>query len=196
MLGGSYQFNEHSENHSALDLGFGDGRNLQLLESLYTSVYGLEISEAICDEARVRFPNVEFLNGFSHQIKTESSFFDLVLAAHSIYYCDSSKIEDNLREVNRVMKIGGRFIFSLPKQNSYLIETSELQPNNYAKVKQDPLNIRNGSLLKFCKSEEELYLLLKETGFNNISIGASENNWWGIHEFCWIVSCNKMQIDE
>ena len=192
LLGKNYEFGDRSKTNAALDLGFGDGRNLELLTSLYTNVYGLEISEAICQEASAWFPNVEFLTGYSHDIASADSFFDLVLAAHSIYYCDFSGIEKNFAEVNRVLRESGRFVFSILKRNSYLVANSKLLEDDYVQVSGDPLGVRNGSLLKYYTIEEDLIELLKRSGFGNISVGSSENNWWGIKEFCWIVSCNKV----
>ncbi|MDA8952424.1 class I SAM-dependent methyltransferase [Pseudomonadales bacterium] len=196
LLGKTYKFNETSSKGAALDLGFGDGRNLQLLASLYSSVYGLEISKEICDAAISKFPEVKYLNGYSHNIPVKNDSFDLVLAAHSIYYCDFGGIEENFSEVSRVIKSGGRFIFSMPKKNSYLIHNAELLDGSYARVKKDPLNLRNNSLLKYCESVEDLERLLAAAGFENISVGSAENDWWGVREFCWIVSCNKSSHSE
>ena len=148
LLGKNYEFGDSSKANTALDLGFGDGRNLELLTSLYPSVYGLEISEAICQKASARFPDVKFLTGYSHDIASADSSFDLVLAAHSIYYCDFSRIEENFEEVNRVLSKSGRFVFSILKRDSYLVANSKLLEDDYVRVLGDPLGVRNGSLLK------------------------------------------------
>src|SRR5215468_7899247 len=41
-----------------LDLGFGDGRNMPLLHNLGMQVYGVEISQDICDLARTRMQHL------------------------------------------------------------------------------------------------------------------------------------------
>jgi len=191
ILGRSYNFEKSYNLKNALDLGFGDGRNLKLLQSVSNNVYGLEISEEICKKAAINFPEIKFIDGFSHSIDIKDNFFSLILAVHSIYYCDKAPIEDNFSEVNRILEPKGRVIISIPKSNSYLIKNSKKLPNNYVSVLSDPLNIRNGYILKYFLNSNDLEDFLIYLNFEDIHIGSCESNWWGINEFYWIVSCQK-----
>ena len=56
----------------------------------------------------------------------------------------------------------------------------------------DPLNIRDGERLKFFENNNKLSESLVQSGFSNIRIGSCDNDWWGINEHYWIVSCNKI----
>ncbi len=191
LLGETYSFNINSGFDNALDLGFGDGRNFNLLKALFSNVAGLEISDEICRMAANNFPDIEYIVGRSNQIYKPDNFYDLVLAVHSIYYCSKYEINSHFAEVSRVLKPNGRLIFSFPTNRSYLVKNAVILDDDYALITSDPLNIRNGTIIKFYRDKKSLIRLLKEQGFKNIMIGKSLNDWWGIKEYCWIVSCNK-----
>ena len=196
LLGKNYKFSSESAGVRALDLGFGDGRNLELLSSVFAEVYALEIADDICVSAAKKYPSINYITGFSHEIGTEDEFFDTVVAAHSIYYCDHSSFDNNLREVNRVLRTHGRFIFSVPKLESYLVSGSDCSHDEYALIKKDPLNLRNGTTIKYFSNEKSLEKALNEAGFCDVFLASLENDWWGIQEFCWVVSCKKAQLYE
>jgi SAM-dependent methyltransferase len=190
ILGNSYSLRTSQYFDKALDLGFGDGRNIQLIKSKYKTVHGMEISESICKAARDKFKDSLFFVGKSHQINQPELTYDLVVAVHSIYYCDDANILDHFNEVFRVLNKGGRFIFSIPKNDSYLINM-DCDNEEYCIVKNDPLGIREGVRLKYYSSQSKLTIDLFTSGFKNICIGMADNDWWGIRESCWIVSCSK-----
>src|ERR1035437_219926 len=102
-----------------LDLGYGDGRNMPLLNNLKLKIYGVEISEEINLQAaeRLKFLGIdaELKLGTNDQIPYDDSFFDYVLACHSCYYLKENKtFDDNLKEISRVIKSNGVFCASLP----------------------------------------------------------------------------------
>ena len=94
-------------------------------------------------------------------------------------------------EVNRVLKKGGRFVFSIPTLKSYLLKNATILPDGYARINFDPLQIRVGQIIKFYSKKENLREDLIKFGFTNIKIGLAKNDWWGIKEYSYIVSCNK-----
>src|SRR5262245_25166607 len=102
-----------------LDLGFGDGRNMPLLRNLGMRIYGVEISQDICDLTHARMTkldvDVTLAVGRNHSIPFEDAAFDIVLACHACYYVDPGKrFNDNILEIFRVLKPGGSFVFSAP----------------------------------------------------------------------------------
>ena len=178
-----------------LDLGCGDGRNIPFLNYLGFSVYGLEINKEIinfCGESLIyNDSKANLVVGSNSKIPFNESFFDFIIACHSCYYIAKNQtFIDNIKEVSRVLKKGGRFIFSVPKDTSYLVKGSEILNDNHAIIKKDPLEIRNGSKIKFFVSKKEIisYIGLY---FDSIEIGSCENDWWGNQEFCWTVVCNS-----
>src|SRR6202165_2613179 len=72
-----------------LDLGFGDGRNMPLLHNLGMKVFGVEISQEICDLTEKRMNGlgieVDLKVGRNHNIPYADDFFDTVLACHACY---------------------------------------------------------------------------------------------------------------
>jgi ubiquinone/menaquinone biosynthesis C-methylase UbiE len=172
----------------ALDLGFGDGRNLELLSSLFNEIHGVELSQKICDLAAERFPNIIFNHGLSHALPYNDSFFDMVVAVHSIYYCHYADFLEILAECKRVMRSEARLIFSIPTGTSYLLRDATIHGSEYATIRNDPINLRNGIRIKFFENQASLSALLVNNNFRNIQIGKVCANWFGINEDYWIVS--------
>jgi len=91
-----------------LDLGFGDGRNMPLLRNLGMEVFGVEISQEICDLTKNRMKGlgieVDLKVGRNRDIPYSDDCFDAVLACHSCYYIDlETRFDHNLREIARVL---------------------------------------------------------------------------------------------
>ncbi|MEA2413849.1 MAG: hypothetical protein QOI58_506 [Thermoanaerobaculia bacterium] len=173
-----------------LDLGFGDGRNMPLLHDLGFDVSGVEISDEICELTRNRMQRlgvpVTVKTGTNAHIPFESGLFDFVLSCHACYYVGPGEsFSDNLEEIARVLRPGGRFIFSLLKSDSYLLAgATSLQDGHYL-VNRDPYELRNGSVLRAFASREEV---MDELGrrFSDLALGLCENDYYGIYEKVWI----------
>ena len=184
-----------TKSKKVLDLGFGDGRNLTFLNDIGYEVYGVEISEEIIESCKsfleLNRVNANLRVGSNQKLSFNSKFFDSIVACHSCYYVEKgSSFKDNLSEISRVLKNGGRFVFSVPSDKSYLLKNSKKLPDNHVVITEDPYNIRNGAIIKFFKTKKEIYSDLS-VYFKNIYIGKCENNWWGVKEYAWIVICEK-----
>ena len=180
-------------NKKVLDLGCGDGRNIPFLNYLGFSVYGLEINEEIINFCRNSLKyndiDVNLSVGRNSSIPFTDNFFDCIIACHSCYYVEKQEsFIDNIKEISRVLKKGGRFVFSVPKSTSYLVNSSEILDDNHALIRKDPLEIRNGSKIKFFITKKEIISYIGFY-FDSIEIGSCENDWWGNKEFCWTVIC-------
>jgi SAM-dependent methyltransferase len=178
-----------------LDLGFGDGRNMPLLHNLGMQVSGVEISEEICDLTAKRMEalgvEVDLKVGRNHDIPYSDGFFDTVLACHACYYIDpGTRFGDNLREIARVLKPGGSFVFSAPIGTSYIVRGARDLGDGHAEIANDPYGVRNGYVLKKFDSEAEIRAALS-LAFGDFEIGSCRNDFWGIDEHVWIVVCTK-----
>ena len=178
-----------------LDLGFGDGRNMPLLSNLGMSVYGVEITEDICAHAAARLlrlgVKVEARVGRNCAIPFEDRFFDHVLACHACYYVDpDTRFADNMAEVARVMKPGGRFVFSAPIGSSYIMRGARDLGDGHMEIANDPYGLRNGCVLKKFDSEDEIEAALAGL-FTDFRIGSCRNDFWGIEEHVWTVVCHS-----
>ena len=127
--------------------------------------------------------------GLSHAIPFQDKYFDLVVASHSIYYVGGENVFANISEAKRVLKAGGKLIFSFLAPRSYLLEGCEQIDQWHIRVKSDPLFIRNESKLAFARCENSFYELL--VGFENLEIGRVNADWWGLVEDYWIISAEK-----
>lgn len=179
----------------ALDLGFGDGRNMPLLYDLGFKVHGVEISAEICHLTRARMEKLgvaaELVVGSNSQIPYPDQSFDLVLACHSCYYVlPGQTFDDNLREIARVLRAGGRFIFSLAKTDSYILTDAENLGEGLYRITHDPYRLRNGGLFRAFGSKEEIVDELGES-FSDFALGLCENDYYGIYEKVWIGTCLK-----
>lgn len=178
-----------------LDIGFGDGRNMPLLRNLGMQVFGVEISQEICDLARTRMKNlgvdVDLKVGRNQNLPWPDGFFDTVLACHACYYIDpGTRFDDNLREIARVLNSGGSFVFSAPIGTSYILRGAKDLGAGHMEISNDPYGVRNGYVLKKFDTESEIRNALSPA-FGDFEIGSCRNDFWGIDEHVWIVACRK-----
>lgn len=187
--------NESYAGRRVLDLGFGDGRNMPLLANLGMDVHGVEISEEICARGRARLAGlgvaVEVRVGRNHAVPYGDAFFDYVLACHSCYYVEpGTRFEDNVREIARVMRPSGRFVFSLPIGTSYILRGARDVGDGHMEITADPYRVRNGSVLKKFDAEVDIERALAPH-FQDLRIGSCRNDFWGIEEHVWIVVARR-----
>jgi SAM-dependent methyltransferase len=178
-----------------LDLGFGDGRNMPLLRNLGMQVFGMEISLEICDLTQKRMKGlgieVDLKVGRNHSLPYSDGFFDTVLACHACYYVDpGTDFSDNLREIARVLKRDGLFVFSVPIGTSYIMRGARDLGGGHMEIANDPYGVRNGYVLKKFDSEAEIQTALSPL-FSDLEIGSCRNDFWGIDEHVWVVVCRK-----
>ncbi len=178
-----------------LDLGFGDGRNMPLLSNLGMQVYGVEVSEEICQVGVERMAalgvTVEARPGRNHAIPFENGFFGHVLACHACYYVDpGTTFADNIAEIARVLQPGGLFVFSAPVGTSYIMDGAEDIGDGHMRIANDPFGVRNGYVLKKFDVATEIVAAIQPY-FTDARIGLCRNDWWGIEEHVWTVVCRR-----
>lgn len=178
-----------------LDLGFGDGRNMPLLSNLGLTVHGVEISASICELTVERMRrlglSVDARVGRNCRIPFKDGMFDHVLACHSCYYIDpGTRFSDNVREIARVMKPGGRLVCSAPMGSSYIMAGAIDRGGGHMEVANDPYGVRIGSVLKKFDAESEIERELGDW-FTDFHIGSCRNDFWGIQEYVWTVVCRR-----
>jgi ubiquinone/menaquinone biosynthesis C-methylase UbiE len=178
-----------------LDLGFGDGRNMPLLCDLGMEVHGVEIAEEICRRGVARLAAlgyaIEARVGRNHQIPYGDAFFDHIVACHACYYVDpDTTFSDNVKEIARVMKPGGRFVFSAPIGKSYILNGATPLRDGHMRIANDPYGVRNGYVMRKFDSEAEIEAAIAPF-FVDVRVGTARNDWWGIDEQVWIVVCTR-----
>lgn len=184
-----------------LDLGFGDGRNMSLLNNCGLRIYGVEITEETVQLGR---RNLEILQveaelkvGSNKNIPFEDDSFDYILASSSCYYIDeNSSFEDNVREMRRVLKKGGSIIANFPafvKEDvkvSFILENAIRLDEGYVIIQNDIYGIRNGYKFKTFDSKESIVRYF-DNDFCNVSIGVCMDNYYGVQINQFIMTAQK-----
>lgn len=178
-----------------LDLGFGDGRNMPLLHDLGFEIYGVEISDEICQLTKARMDRlgipVTVSTGSNSRIPYTDRAFDYVLACHACYYVAAGEsFMHNLNEITRVLRPGGRFIFSLAKADSYILRDATPLGHGHYRITRDPYGVRDGTIFRAFTSRAEI---AGELGayFRDVALGLCENDYYGIYEKVWIGTAIK-----
>jgi len=178
-----------------LDLGFGDARNTMFLIDKGFDVSGIEITDDIVKLSENRLMKhgvkADLRVGRNSKIPFDDKYFDIVLGCHVSYYCDEGEnFSDNVKEFARVLKPGGYFITSLPMTTSYIFNGAEQLNDGCMRINKDPYNNRIGYKLRAFVNEDEIETELS-SHFENFSIGSAQNNYYGIDERLYWVTCQK-----
>lgn len=137
------------------DFGCGPGQTTKFLYNLgLTEIVGVDISSGMIDAARRLYPKIKFETGDLLQLSYASNTFASALAFYAIVNFTPDQIKMAFREIHRVMKKGGQFLFSFHVGN----ETVHFDKANDIDVDID---------LYFFQPEK-IIELLHETGFEVI----------------------------
>lgn len=99
---------------TVLDLGCGTGRTTAVLDRIGFDVVGVDVSEPMVQRARQLLPHVEFRSGDARDLQFDDDRFDYVLFSFNglDYVHPEGDRYVALREIWRVLKPGGTFVFS------------------------------------------------------------------------------------
>jgi ubiquinone/menaquinone biosynthesis C-methylase UbiE len=97
-----------------LDLGCGAGRTTIPLHEMGFDVIGLDISKNLIEELNKKNPKINCLVGDAKNLNFPKETFDIVIFSHNSLDCLETieERETVLKEVNKVLKKKGYFIFS------------------------------------------------------------------------------------
>ena len=163
-------FIELKKGDIVLDLGCGAGLDLYFYAKAVggnVKVYGLDISEDMTNKAKanmdaVGIKNVEIKCGHSDNLSFQDNFFDVV-ASNGIYNLSPDK-EVVMREVFRVLKSGGRTVFSE-------VVLKDKLPDDVRKNIDDWFRCIGGAL-----PEKDFLSLMEKVGFKNIEVISKTKN--------------------
>lgn len=159
-----------SETDIILDIGCGGGRTIATLAEKASrgKVYGIDHSEDCVrwskeyNRALVEAGRVEVIHSSVEKMPFRDHFFSLVTAVETIYFWPG--IVNNLKEVRRVLKPGGKILIV---NEMYLNE--KFREENEKHMATGLLNIY---------SPEQIGEFLAKAGFQDISIDlVEEKNW-------------------
>ena len=117
-----------------LDLGCGIGQYSKKLMEYGMDVISTDISEIALNEVKKFNPNIKKVD-MSENLPFNNFEFDTVFASLSIHYFDDTTTKKLMKEINRVLKVGGIFIGSVNGTegiNAIKDTAIELEPHYYS----------------------------------------------------------------
>lgn len=182
-----------------LDIGFGDGRNMPLLDDIGLDIYGVEITQEIVDLTQKRMDRYEIpvtlKVGSNARLPFDSVAFDYLLACHSCYYVDEgTTFSDNVCEYARVLKPGGWLVASLPEPDSFIFRDSEDAGNGHRRIRKDEIGLRNGYVFRVFQSTSEIRDTFAPY-FEQFSFGCTKNDYYGLQMNVFLMVCRRKNCE-
>jgi len=147
-----------------LEIGFGEGESLNHYPS-NCEIFALEKSDKKIQQNNIKYPNVKFFGGKAESLPFENDFFESVVV--SLVLCSVESIEIAIKEIERVLKPGGKFILlEHAKSNNRIIGKLEdifSKPHAWlfksCHLSRDPLLLINKETFELSIKEEVPYIL-------------------------------------
>jgi len=183
-------------NKKICDVGCGDGRNLILLQDCNFKIHGIEISKEIVNKIKSRMDDMKIKSeikvGKNNSIPYGDSFFDFLLSWNACYYVDEKlNFNATVEEFARALKKDGYLILSIPKKTCFIYKKSEEIKKGYRLIKDDPFKTRNGQILKYFESEDEIRNVFSKY-FGNFIFASIEDDCFGFNYHWHIIICQKI----
>ena len=154
-----------------LDYGCGPGTFL-IKMSMFTKnkLYGVDLSEEFIKECKENISNLKIQNVNVSTVKPEKlpfddEQFDTILLMDVIHHLDN--INQNLKEIYRVLKKGGKLIVYEPNKLNPLIWITHLIDKNERGL------LKVGTFYKYSKLLDNLHLKIVHQRYSGIVIGPS-----------------------
>lgn len=115
-----------------LMLGCGTGEESEILRNFGAEpkdLVGIDTSEKSIEIAKETYPDIEFMIADMRNIPFEDNSFDFIYSSLAVHY--SPNIEDVYKEVYRLLKSGGEFLFSVGHPIRWASETKEIDGKVY-----------------------------------------------------------------
>jgi ubiquinone/menaquinone biosynthesis C-methylase UbiE len=147
---------------SVLDIGCGPGQFTQYLIDHGHKVTGIDTSDEMLAIALDKVPHGTFAKMDMRKLGYPESTFDACLVAYSLIHIPSSELANTLREIMRVIKVGGLALFIV-------------QEGDADQILDEPLAEGEKIFVNFF-SEDRLNEILVNTGFNIVEMGSMEQS--------------------
>lgn len=126
------QYRHALEGKKVLDIGVGGGRTALHLSKLTQDYIGIDYSPEMVEGCRRKFPQMAFMHcDARHLAPFEDESFDAVLFSwNGIDYVNHENRLQILREIHRVLKPEGHFIFSCHNRD-FVNKRAFIEPTNH-----------------------------------------------------------------
>lgn len=148
-----------------LDIGCGTGLFIRRYLKHGGNVTGIDISSGMIHRAIPFFPTVKFVVGNAENLPFKSESFDSISSLLAFSYL--TKPEQTVKDCLRVLRPGGRMAVCTLGKNVF---TSSLPALFVIGEKMKIRRVGVGTFVEHYYSAEEMYRLLENAGYTNISI--------------------------
>ena len=139
------------------DFGCGPGQTTKFLyDNGLKNITGIDLSPAMITTARRLSPQIKFETGDLLNMAYPSGYLGSVLAFYAIVHFTNDQIRTCFREINRVLKTGGDFLFSFHAGDEV--------------VHFEKAHDKNVDIDLFFFKTDDIVTLLYETGFTIIDV--------------------------
>ncbi len=167
-----------------IDIGCGNGVNLNYFHSKGYDAYGIDISKKCVNKLKKKYKSKIKLNTFQ-EIDFKNNFFDAVFSHSCLYYGNLEMFKNGIKEITRILKKNGTLRVYTKSKNDYL----------YKKFKSSTIKKSNdwekNLHLTFLNKKEILNLL---SSYKKIQLGLDEFNYINYekkHSFWCITAIKK-----
>lgn len=171
------KYKDYYYSKSILDIGCGAGRTSFYFRNFTDKYVGVDYSESMINASKKCYPELEFQHCDARDLSrfNDNSFDFIIFSYNGIDYITNDDRLAVFKEIKRVLKDDGMFVFSTHNRNYSNIETTpsfqlSLNPINFIKNLIGYFNqLTNNSKLKNQNIETEDYAILNDSG-NNYSL--------------------------
>ncbi len=170
-----------------LDIGFGSGRNLEMLEKKGYEPYGIEVSPTAIKYAKKISRNFKLANFNPPKIDFPDKYFSLVISMQALYY--NLDIEEVMSEIFRVMKDNAYVYVSFYGRNHWWIKThSKKISSTFIKwAETNPAKTERGLKLRYFDTKRKYLNLFRL--FKNIEVNKYSYDLFGNHyEYVFVIA--------
>ena len=128
---------------SILDIGCGDGIDTEYYRNIGAGAVGIDASEELISIARQKYPKNTFHTALAGNLPYTENSFDAVYSKYAIM--TSADLEPIFKEVARVLKSGGEFVYLATHPFRQYLELRDLS-SDYFQQREVALNCLGGTV--------------------------------------------------
>ena len=178
-----------------LDIGFGDGRDIELFYDLGFDVFGVEPNPKVVNYTLRKFKKkkIKLEVGTNCNLNFKNDSFHYIYGMASLMYLKDKKthLKDILSECYRVLKKKGFFLGSFTKADSHITHKGKFIDRNRIILNDSFYKIRKNQLYHVHRSNKEVEKDLSKAGFKNIKITYFNADWFGTKDSFYLFVCKK-----
>lgn len=168
----------HAPFNAVLDIGFGDGRYLELLEPVSSKLCGVDESKEAIKLAREKVEHADLKNVSVFDFKFPKQVFDLIISFSAIHHGDKKEVVRVLGKLQRALSDNGYVLLTLPgvhaqKTWKTFIDARDLGDGTFVPVSGPEKGIKHSFF-----TEEEIVHIFE--AYNNVRIAKDDRSRWVI----------------